>query len=91
MTNLLLRIEHGCKQELLSLIKLKGIGRVRARALFDAGFTSTHELRKVSIQRIAQVKTIGPRIAENIKKQIGEQTEFVDSTLPGFQEETEDE
>ena len=91
LTNLLLRIEHGCKQELLSLIKLKGIGRVRARALFNAGFTSIYDLRKVSIQQIAQVKTIGPRIAESIKKQIGEQTDFVDSTLLGYQEEIEHE
>jgi len=81
LTKLLIRIKNGCKEELLPLIKIKGVGRIRARALFEAGFTSVRHLRKVSVQQIAQVKTIGPRIAENIKNQIGEKTDVVDTDI----------
>jgi ATP-dependent DNA helicase len=87
LTKLLLRVKNGCKDELLSLISLKGIGRVRARSLFKAGFKSVHDLRKVNINQIAQVKTIGPRIAENIKRQIGEESKFVDPMLSEFHED----
>ena len=87
LTKLLLRVKNGCKDELLSLISLKGIGRVRARSLFKAGFKSIHDLRKVNINQIAQVKTIGPRIAENIKRQIGEESKFVDPMLSEFHED----
>jgi helicase len=86
LTKLLIRIKNGCKEELLPLIKIKGVGRIRARSLFEAGFTSIQKLRKVSVQQISQVKTIGPRIAENIKKQIGERTDVMDSSLQDYQE-----
>lgn len=36
--NLRRRIVEGVKEELLELVNLKGIGRVRARMLFNAGF-----------------------------------------------------
>jgi helicase len=87
LSKLLIRMQNGCKEELLPLIKLKGVGRIRARALYNAGFTSIRSLHEVSIPQIAQVKTIGQRIATNIKKQIGENTEYVDASLSEFQEE----
>jgi len=72
ISEVLLRVENGCKKELLNLISLKGIGRIRSRALFNEGFKTINELRGVPITRLAEVKTIGPRIAESIKKQINE-------------------
>jgi len=55
-------------------VSLKGIGRVRARALYGEGFKSIRDLRGVPLKRIAQVKTIGTGIAKSIKSQIGEST-----------------
>ncbi|KYK25003.1 hypothetical protein AYK25_05575 [Thermoplasmatales archaeon SM1-50] len=72
ITNLLVRVQNGCKEELLSLVSLKGIGRVRARALYREGFTSVNNLRGVPLERLAKIKTIGKAVATNIKKQIGE-------------------
>jgi helicase len=74
INSLIIRVHNGCKHELLNLIQLRGIGRVRARALFSEGFTTINELRKVPIERIAKIKTIGKTVAENIKSQIGEKT-----------------
>jgi len=70
LTELIVRVENGCKRELLNLVQLRGIGRVRARALFNAGFKTISDLRKADIERIARVKTIGKRLAESIKKQV---------------------
>ena len=39
------RIKTGVKEELLDLCKMKGIGRHRARKLFDAGIKTSEELK----------------------------------------------
>ncbi len=70
LTKLIVRMKYGCKEELLNLVQLRGIGRVRARALYNAGFRSTNDLKKASIEAIARVKHIGKGIANNIKKQV---------------------
>jgi helicase len=67
-----MRVQNGCKEELLNLVSLKGIGRVRARALYHEGFKTVNDLRNVPVERIAKIKTIGKAIAVNIKQQIGE-------------------
>ena len=87
LTKLLLRVRNGCKDELLNLISLKGIGRIRARSLFSAGFKTINDLRDVNINQISKVKTIGPRIAENIKRQIGEDNKLTDTILNEFHED----
>jgi helicase len=72
ISNILLRVQNGCKEELLNLISLQGIGRVRARALYQEGFKSVNELRNVPVERLAKIKTIGKTVALNIQQQIGE-------------------
>jgi helicase len=72
INNLLVRVQNGCKEELLNLVSLKGIGRVRARALYNEGFTTVNDLRNIPVERLAKIKTIGKAIATNIKQQIGE-------------------
>jgi helicase len=72
INNILLRVQNGCKEELLNLVSLRGVGRIRARALYREGFKSVNELRNVPIERLAKIKTIGKAVAMNIKKQIGE-------------------
>jgi len=82
--DILLRVQYGCKKELLNLISLKGIGRVRARAIFNEGFKTIGDLRGVPIKRIADIKTIGKGIAESIKNQIGESDKEEDRELSEF-------
>ena len=72
LNNILLRVQNGCREELLNLISLQGIGRVRARALYREGFKSVNDLRNVPMDRLAKIKTIGKTVAKNIKEQIGE-------------------
>jgi helicase len=72
INNILLRVQTGCKEELLNLVSLQGIGRVRARALYREGFKSVNDLRNVPVERLAKIKMIGKAVAMNIKQQIGE-------------------
>jgi helicase len=63
------RVEYGASPELLDLIQIRGIGRVRARKLYDAGFRDMEALRVAQPRTIAKI--IGQKIAVKILKQIG--------------------
>lgn len=62
------RVMYGVREELLPLIRVKGIGRVRARKLFDAGVEGPADLRKISDQDLGRI--LGPKVAANIKKDL---------------------
>jgi helicase len=63
------RIDVGCKAELLPLVQLKGIGRVRARSLFQANFRTISSIASASVRDLSRVSTIGETIAASIKEQ----------------------
>lgn len=84
ISDLLLRVQNGCKKELLNLISLKNIGRVRARSLYREGFKTVNDLRGVPLKRLAQVKTIGEGVAKSIKSQIGESVSGEEKELSEF-------
>ena len=68
--NLRLRIKHGVKEELLALVRLKGIGRVRARSLFAAGFSDPKKIANAADAQLSAISNIGPGIAKSIKEQL---------------------
>jgi helicase len=76
------RIRYGIKAELLDLVKLRGIGRVRARALYDRGYKTLEDLRVTGYDRLKQIPTIGEAVARSIKSQLGQ-------TEPGMTPEPE--
>jgi len=78
------RIRYGIKPELLELVRLSGVGRVRARALYDRGLRRIEDLRTTSYDRLKQMPTIGEAVARSIKKQLGQ-------TEPGMPVETDEE
>jgi helicase len=69
------RVRYGVKEELLTLLKLKNVGRVRARKLFDNRLKNIADVRKADIAALAQL--VGPGIAKSIKEQLGEKVDKV--------------
>lgn len=65
-----LRIKHGVKAELNSLLRFKGIGRVRARNLFNKGIKTTKEVIEIPFGDL--VELIGVKLARKIKEEVGE-------------------
>jgi helicase len=65
------RTKYGVKEELLPLIRLKNIGRIRARKLYSSGLKSVSDLRKINLTSLTRV--LGPKIANDVKKQLGEE------------------
>jgi helicase len=62
------RVKHGIKEELLPLIRLRGIGRVRARRLFNHGITNPDSILLAGRGRIVPI--LGTGITEQIFTQI---------------------
>lgn len=89
-----IRIEYGLKEELLPLVRLKSIGRVRARRLYNANIKTLEDLRKIPLQSLSRL--IGPSIAYGVKEQLGEKLkksgkpvkESVQSNLDKFKNKT---
>jgi helicase len=65
-----LRIKHGIKSELIPLIQLEGIGRIRARSLYKAGITNVTQIDKISESKLGSIPKIGVKLARKLKNQI---------------------
>ncbi len=74
------RIHYGAGPELMELLDIRSIGRVRARKLYEAGFRSTADLSGASPEKVAVL--MGPKIAEKIFKQIGRKEAVNEITDP---------
>ena len=64
------RVRYGVKEELLELVQLRGVGRVRARSLFNAGYRKLVDIEQSTEQELARVPYIGAEIARSIKRQV---------------------
>ncbi|MCX6672463.1 MAG: ATP-dependent DNA helicase [Methanothrix sp.] len=62
------RIHYGAGQDLLALLNLKGVGRVRARKLHLSGITSIERLLAADPMEVARL--LGPKIAEKVISQL---------------------
>ena len=75
LAKLRIRIKEGVKEELLPLLKLKNIGRIRSRKMFNSGIKDLGDVKKADLTTLSQL--IGLKIAEDIKKQVGEEVKFI--------------
>ncbi|MFB5609461.1 MAG: DEAD/DEAH box helicase [Nitrosarchaeum sp.] len=64
------RITYGIREELLDLVKVKGIGRIRARILYKHGIKTLDDLAKIPVNKLADIDKIGSTIADNIKSEL---------------------
>ncbi|MHA1852769.1 MAG: helicase-related protein, partial [Candidatus Heimdallarchaeaceae archaeon] len=60
------RVIHGIREDLLELVQLPGIGRVRARNLFDYGIKSPKDIIDTSPEELCKIPGIGTEIVRNI-------------------------
>lgn len=61
------RTKYGVKEELLMLVELRGIGRVRARKLFGAGIKKPSEV-KANIPKVEAL--LGKKVADQLARQL---------------------
>ncbi len=71
MEKLRKRLKYGVKDELLKLVELRGIGRVRGRKLFNAGIQSVSDVKKADFPTLS--KWLGHAVALQLKQQLGQE------------------
>jgi helicase len=64
-----MRLNFGIKEELLPLVRLKGIGKVRARLLFNSGIDKISKIKKVSQKDLAKILK-SQKLAKKLKEEI---------------------
>ncbi len=74
ISKLRFRLRYGAKEELLTLLRLRDIGRVRARRLFNNGIKDLGDVKKADVMRLRQL--LGDSIAKSIKEQVGEKVDI---------------
>ncbi|TMI49295.1 DEAD/DEAH box helicase [Candidatus Bathyarchaeota archaeon] len=87
MEMLRVRVSKGVEPELVKLVGLEGVGRVRARMMYSAGLKSIDDIKERSLTELTAIPTIGPSLAKRIKEQAGglikaEEWERARSTKP---------
>jgi helicase len=75
IVKLRLRLKHGIREELLPLIKIKGVGRIRARKLFYNRIKDIGDVKRADMTKLAQI--LGQNVALNVKKQVGQEIKEV--------------
>lgn len=65
LKKLRVRVKYGVKEDILGLVEIKGVGRIRGRKIYNAGIKSVAQLRAVPEARLAKI--VGSGIAKQIK------------------------
>ncbi len=81
-----LKVKYGVPDELLNLVVLKGVGRQRARKLYDAGIRHDSDIKKVSFKKLSGL--VGPKTASKLKKLVGV---YIVEGMPEGKQDTKDE
>jgi helicase len=74
-----LRVEHGVKEELVDLAGVRGVGRKRARRLYEAGIEDRTQLREADKSVVLAALRGRKKTAENILENAGHRNPSMES------------
>jgi len=63
-----LRVKHGIKEELIPLVGIRNIGRVRARKLYSSGVKTPKDLKEAGLEKLKSL--IGEKTAEKVLEEL---------------------
>ena len=72
LEKLRVRVRYGVREDVLPIVSIPQVGRVRGRALVRAGYRSLGDIRKASVDELSRVPKIGPTLAPRIKAWVEE-------------------
>jgi len=70
-SELIERVSKGIKKELLPIVKLEGVGRVRGRIIYNAGYKTIADIKHATLEELTNLPLMGPRVAKRVKEQVG--------------------
>lgn len=69
LRTLYLRIKHGVPEELLPLVTLRGVGRFRARLLYEAGYRTVRDIADAEPEELERIPGIGRQLSKELVEQ----------------------
>ena len=66
-----IRMKYGTKEELIPLLRLEGIGKVRARKLYSNGIKDIADIKNSDLVKLVQI--LGDSLAKSLKKQVDDE------------------
>jgi len=79
IVNLRIRLKFGVRAELLGLLRLKNIGRVRARKLHYNKVKTIEDVKKCDLSKLVQI--LGKKTAIDVKEQVGIKVDLSEITV----------
>ncbi|RXK50314.1 ATP-dependent DNA helicase [Halorientalis pallida] len=76
------RVEHGVRSELVDLAGVRGVGRKRARRLYDAGIRTRADLREADKAVVLGALRGREKTAENVLENAGRENPSMDGVEP---------
>ncbi|MEM2004786.1 MAG: DEAD/DEAH box helicase [Zestosphaera sp.] len=73
------RVGSGVKEELADLVRVKGVGRVRARSLFENGIKTVEDLASADPTRLANLRGFGHKVAREVVEEARKLIKFKNS------------
>ena len=86
---MLVRVRYGVKKELIDLVSFRGVGRARARILYDNGIRTRKDITEVDFSKLANLPRIGPALAKSMKEQVGADNREIKFVPDSIDEEIE--
>jgi len=84
---LMTRVRYGVKEELIDLVSFRGVGRSRARVLYNRGIKTRSDVTAISEEELAAIPRIGPALASKMKEQAGRgKVEVTENISPSEEE-----
>jgi len=83
------RVEHGVREELVDLAGVRGVGRKRARRLFDAGIEDRADLRDADKSVVLAALRGREKTAENVLENAGHRDPSMEDVEPSEEVEYE--
>ena len=83
---LMTRVRYGVKEELIDLVAFRGVGRSRARILFNHGIRSRSDVAAISEAELANIPKIGSVLASKMKEQAGGRVAAIENVSPSEEE-----
>ena len=70
----------------MDLVSFRGVGRSRARILFEKGIRTRSDVMATPYETLAAIPRIGPSLARSMKDQTGSVTDMVQQMSPSEEE-----
>ena len=89
LREMLTRVRYGIRSELIELVSMKGVGRARARSLYDHMVKTRDDIARIDVNALAAIPSIGNALAHKLKEEVGQKGDVYTSTPTSIEEDEE--